>query len=96
MTPREPDLEMLLNRFCLDDDDDDLDDEDEFGEDDDNSNDDDDDDDDDDEEPETWQVSSQPRFGSGFKAQLAQLWFSFGALTSGIELPRLAGIYQLN
>ena len=44
-----------------------------------------DDDDVDDDEPETWQVSEPTRFplkgGSG--------------LTSGIELPRLAGIFQL-
>ncbi len=70
-------------------DDDDLDDEDDPEDEDDDDNDDDEDDDEDEEEdsdePETWQVQS---------AGAIPLKGASG-LTSGIELPRLAGIFQL-
>jgi hypothetical protein len=66
-------------------DDDDVDDDDDIEDEDDDEDGDDEDQEGDDDEPETWQVSEPTRFplkgGSG--------------LTSGIELPRLAGIFQL-
>jgi len=66
-------------------DDDDVDDEDDL-EDDDDENGDDEDEDGDDDEPETWQVSpTEPIPLKGASC-----------LTSGIELPRLAGIFQLS
>ena len=66
-------------------DDDDLDDEDDPEDEDDDENEDDEDEDEDGDEPETWQVQSSgpiPLKGAS-------------CLTSGIELPRLAGIFQL-
>ena len=66
-------------------DDDDLDDEDDPEDEDDDDNEDDEDEEEDGDEPETWQVCSAgsiPLKGAS-------------CLTSGIELPRLAGIFQL-
>jgi hypothetical protein len=75
-------LQLLTSPFRVDDDiDEDVDDEDDFGDDDDDSEDD--DEEGDDEEIETWQVSSRSLKGGP-------------SLTSGIELPRLTGIYQLS
>jgi len=85
MTHRHLVLHFLTNIFRVDDDvDDDIDEDDDFGDDDDE--DDEDEDEGDDEETETWQVSPVDpiplKGGPG--------------LTSGIELPRLAGICQLS
>jgi hypothetical protein len=83
MTDRHLVVQFLTNLFRVDDDDvdDDVDEDDDF-----DDEDDEDEDEGDDEETETWQVSpTDPiplKAGSG--------------LTSGIELPRLAGICQLS
>ena len=66
-------------------DDDDVDDEDDLEDEDDDETGDDDDEDGDEDEPETWQVSPRSRFPLK----------GASCLTSGIELPRLAGIFQL-
>jgi hypothetical protein len=80
------DPRLFTNLFRLDDElDEDVDDDDEFGDDDDDSSEDD-EEDDDEEETETWQVS--------FAATIPLK--GGPGLTSGIELPRLAGICQLS
>ena len=66
-------------------DDDDVDDEDDLEDENDDENGDDEDEEGDDDEPETWQVSPPGRFPLK----------GASCLTSGIELPRLAGIFQL-